>query len=102
MPWVSHTSFQKPSAPFGSAQLRRHLGSGVAVSLNAPGHDVDGLLARVNGGIEPDSLHPSRTFDPAARARVKRDADALMEQFARHFAPVAEIAVEPEPERKAA
>ena len=31
-------------------------------------------------GVEPDSLRPSRTFDPAARARVKRDADALMEQ----------------------
>ena len=30
-------------------------------------------------GVEPDSLRPSRTFDPAARARVKRDADALME-----------------------
>ena len=30
-------------------------------------------------GVEPASLRPSRTFDPAARARVKRDADALME-----------------------
>ena len=51
-------------------------------------------------GVEPDSLRPSRNFDPVARARVKRDADALMEQFAGYFAPVAEPAVEPE--RKAA
>ena len=51
-------------------------------------------------GVEPDSLRPSRTFDPAARARVKRDADTLMEQFAGYFPPVAEPAVEPD--RKAA
>ncbi|MCY4442814.1 MAG: hypothetical protein OXE53_21715 [Deltaproteobacteria bacterium] len=38
-------------------------------------------------GVEPDSLRPSRTFDPAARDRVKRDADALMEQFAGYFSP---------------
>ncbi len=44
-------------------------------------------------GVEPDSLRPSRTFDPAARDRVKRDADALMEQFAGYFAPpVREVA----------
>ena len=36
-------------------------------------------------GVEPDSLRPSRTFDPAARDRVKRDADELMEQFAGYF-----------------
>jgi len=36
-------------------------------------------------GIEPDSLRPSRTFDPVVRDRVKRDADALMEQFAGYF-----------------
>ena len=30
-------------------------------------------------GVEPDALRPSRSFDPVARARVKRDADALME-----------------------
>ena len=35
--------------------------------------------------VEPDVLRPSRAFDPAARARVKRDADALMEQFAGYF-----------------
>ena len=46
--------------------------------------------------VEPDSLRPSRSFDPVARARVKRDADALMEQFAGYFAPP------PEPAREAA
>ena len=46
------------------------------------------------------SLRPSRAFDPAARARVKRDADALMEQFAGYFGSPAEPAVEPD--RKAA
>ena len=40
-------------------------------------------------GVEPDSLRPSRTFDPVARARVKRDADDLMEQFAGYFTPPA-------------
>ncbi len=35
--------------------------------------------------VEPDSLRPSVTFDPAARAQVKRDADALLEQFAGYF-----------------
>ena len=44
--------------------------------------------------VEPDSLRPSRAFDPAARARVKRDADALKEQFAGYFAPVAGTAAE--------
>ena len=46
-------------------------------------------------GVEPDSLRPSKTFDPAARARVKREADALLEQFAGYFpAPPAEAARE--------
>ena len=40
-------------------------------------------------GVEPDSIRPSKTFDPAARAQVKRDADALMEQFAGYFSPPA-------------
>ena len=35
--------------------------------------------------VEPDSLRPSRTFDPAARAQVKRDADELAEKFAGYF-----------------
>ncbi len=47
--------------------------------------------------VEPDSLRPSRTFDPVVRDRVKRDADALMEQFAGYFPaqrvePVREVA----------
>ena len=37
--------------------------------------------------VEPDALRPSKTFDPAARAQVKRDADALAEKFAGYFAP---------------
>ena len=41
-------------------------------------------------GVEPDTLRPSRTFDPVARARVKRDADALKEQFAGYFTSPAE------------
>ncbi len=36
-------------------------------------------------GVEPDALRPSKTFDPAARARVKRDADDLAEKFAGYF-----------------
>ena len=44
--------------------------------------------------VEPDSLRPSRTFDPVARAQVKRDADALMEQFAGYFSPPSEPARE--------
>ena len=37
--------------------------------------------------VDPDALRPSRTFDPAVRARVKRDADAMTTQFAGYFAP---------------
>ena len=40
--------------------------------------------------VDPDTLRPSRSFDPVARTRVKRDADALMERFAGYFAPPAE------------
>ena len=47
-------------------------------------------------GVEPDALRPSKTFDPAARAQVKRDADNLAEKFAGYFAPP------PAPVRKAA
>jgi len=46
--------------------------------------------------VEPDALRPSKTFDPAARAQVKRDADDLAEKFAGYFAPP------PEPVREAA
>ena len=54
--------------------------------------------------VDPDTLRPSRNFDPAARAQVKRDADALMEQFAGYFAPPAEpdAEVPAEPARRAA
>ena len=44
--------------------------------------------------VEPDSLRPSKTFDPVARARVKRDADDLMEKFAGYFVTPAEPARE--------
>ena len=43
------------------------------------------LCAQVKGriaGVEPDSLGPSSTFDPVPRARVKRDADDLMDRSA--------------------
>ena len=46
--------------------------------------------------VEPDALRPSKTFDPAARAQVKRDADELMEKFAGYFVG------RTEPEREAA
>ena len=38
-------------------------------------------------GTDPETLRPSRTFNPNVRRQVKRDADALMEQFAGYFAP---------------
>ena len=44
--------------------------------------------------VEPDSLRPSKTFDPVARARVKRDADDLMEKFAGYFVTPVEAARE--------
>ncbi len=72
----------------------------VVPRLNIFGDDE---LARLCGqvkekiaGVEPDALRPSKTFDPAARAQVKRDADDLAEKFAGYFAPP------PEPVRKAA
>ena len=45
--------------------------------------------------VEPDALRPSKTFDPAARAQVKRDADELMERFSGYFAGAAEHVAEP-------
>ena len=54
----------------------------------------EGVKDRI-AGVEPDSLRPSRTFDPVVRARVKHDTDALMEQFAGYFSsPPAEPARE--------
>ena len=62
----------------------------------------DGELARLCeqvkekiAGVEPDALRPSKSFDPVARARVKRDADALAERFAGYFAPAAKVPAEP-------
>ena len=61
----------------------------------------DADLARLCGqvkekiaSVEPDALRPSRSFDPLARARVKRDADALLERFAGYFEAPAEEARE--------
>ncbi len=51
-------------------------------------HRLAGLCEQVKeriASVEPDSLRPSGTFDPAVRAQVKRDADALMDQFAGYF-----------------
>ena len=59
--------------------------------LNIFGDDeLAGLCGQVKekiAGVEPDALRPSKTFDPATRARVKRDADDLAEKFAGYFAP---------------
>ena len=72
----------------------------VVPRLNIFGDDaLAQLCAQVKekiAAVEPDALRPSKTFDPAARARVKRDADALAERFAGYFAPA------PEPAREAA
>ena len=35
--------------------------------------------------VEPDTLRPSRSFDPAARERVKRAAAELAQRFAGYF-----------------
>ena len=49
--------------------------------------------------VDPDTLRPSRSFDPVVRTRVKHDADALLERFAGYFVapaePHAELAAEP-------
>ena len=61
-------------------------------------HRLAGLCEQVKeriAGVEPDRLRPSGTFDPSVRAQVKRDADALMEQFSGYFpAPQPEAARE--------
>ena len=46
-------------------------------------------------GVEPDALRPSKSFDPAARASVKREADALSERFAGYFGAGADTNDEP-------
>ena len=40
--------------------------------------------------VEPDALRPSKIFDPAACAQVKRDTDELSEKFAGYFGTRAE------------
>ena len=69
--------------------------------------DLARLCEQVNdkiASVDPDTLRPSRSFDPAARTRVKHDADALMEKFAGYFAAPAEPHAEAraEPARRAA
>ena len=70
----------------------------VVPRLNIFGDDE---LARLCGevkekiaAVEPDALRPSKSFDPAARARVKRDADALGEKFAGYFGAGADTGAE--------
>ena len=61
----------------------------VVPRLNIFGDDeLASLCAQVKekiASVEPDALRPSKTFDPAARAQVKRDADELAEKFAGYF-----------------
>ena len=61
----------------------------VVPRLNIFGDDeLAQLCAQVKekiASVEPDALRPSKTFDPAARAQVKRDADDLAEKFAGYF-----------------
>ncbi len=45
--------------------------------------------------VEPDALRPSKSFDPAARASVKREADALSERFAGYFGAGVDTAAAP-------
>ena len=63
----------------------------VVPRLNIFGDDALARLCQeVNdriASVEPDALRPSKTFDPAARAQVKRDADDLAEKFAGYFTP---------------
>ena len=44
--------------------------------------------------VEPEPPRPSKTFNPVARARVTRKADALREQFAKCFAPATEASLD--------
>ena len=60
--------------------------------------ELAGLCEQVKekiAGVEPDALRPSKSFDPGARERVKRDADDLMERFSGYFAGAAEHVAEP-------
>ena len=56
-------------------------------------HELAQLCQQVKdkiANVDPDALRPSKSFDPAARAQVKQDADELMEKFAGYFSPPAE------------
>ncbi len=65
----------------------------VAPRLNIFGDDHLAMLCQEVkdriAGVEPDTLRPSRQFDPAVRRQVKRDADELAARFAGYFAPSA-------------
>ena len=53
-----------------------------------------GKLFRIKDYPSKDALRPSKSFATIARARVKRDADELMEKFAGYFAAPVEPARE--------
>ncbi len=68
----------------------------VAPRLNIFGDDRLAMLCdRVKhdiASVDPAALRPSPRFDPATRARVKNDADSLLQQFAGYFGGGAENA----------
>ena len=65
----------------------------VVPRLNIFGDDHLALLCQEVkdriAGVDPDTLRPSRQFDPSVRQQVKRDADDLAARFAGYFAPSA-------------
>ena len=65
----------------------------VAPRLNIFGDDHLAMLCQEVkdriAGVDPDTLRPSRQFDPSVRQQVKRDADALATRFTGYFAPSA-------------
>ena len=68
----------------------------IAPRLNIFGDDRLAMLCdRVKhdiASVDPAALRPSPRFDPATRARVKNDADSLLQQFAGYFGGGAENA----------
>ena len=66
----------------------------VVPRVNIVGDDeLAGLCEHVKeqiASVGPDALRQSKTFDPAARAQVKRDAEELAEKFAEYFGARAE------------
>ena len=61
---------------------------------NMPGRLCEQVWEKIDS-VEPDALHPLRSFDPVARAQVKREADELLERFAGYFAPSAGTSADP-------